>query len=171
LLSVPVRAQNAPRLSATADTQATMLSQGSLEKVADMDFGSMTQPSAAGTVVLSPQLSATCTASATLIRTGPCRAARFAIYFENNKHVMIRDGASGVITLTGPAGATMQVTNLTIGVSGLSPKSGGGWNFGRWQVTGVNGFAEFYIGGTLHVAAAQTPGSYTGTLLIETQMN
>lgn len=171
-IPAPAQGQSVSALSRTADAQVTMLAQGSIEKVADMDFGSIAQPTAAGTVVLTPQNPATCTASATLVRSGVCRAARFSIYFENNKSVMLRDDNDGVVTLAGPGGATMQVTDLTIGVIGLTPKSGGGgWNFGKWQVTGVNGFAEFLIGGTLHVGAAQTPGSYTGTLLIRAQMN
>jgi hypothetical protein len=173
LLSVAAQAQSATNLGATADAQVAMLTQGSIEKIADMDFGTIAQPSAAGTVVLTPQIAATCTASATLVRTGLCRAARFALYQKNNKHVFIGEDNNGSITLTGPGGATMQVTNLTMDVSGLAPKqgSGGGWNFGKWQINGVNDFAEFYVGGTLHVGTAQAPGSYTGTLLIEVNMN
>lgn len=147
------------------------MTQGTIEKVADMDFGTIV-PGTAGTVVLSPQQSATCTASAPIVRTGPCRAASFDIFYLNNKHVFLRDGSNGLITLTGPGGATMQVTNLTIGAAGLTTKqTAGGWDLGKWKVSDPNGFAQIYIGGTLNVGATQTPGTYTGTLVIEVQMN
>lgn len=148
-----------------------MLTQGNITKTADMDFGTIVPPGAAGTVIMTGQSLATCT-SATLIRTGPCHAAEFTILYRNNKHVFIGDNSNGVITLTGPGGATMQVKNLAMGVVGLTGKtSGGNWDFGKWQVSDPSGFAHIYIGGTLQVAANQTPGTYNGTLTISVLMN
>jgi hypothetical protein len=163
-------AQSLPRL-ATAQTQTVLMTQGNIVKSADMDFGTIA-PGSAGTVVLSAQSTATCTASAPLIRTGPCHAATFDILYQNNKHVFIGDNSNGTITLTGPSGATMQVTNLQMGVLGLSGKqANGNWDFGKWQVSDPSGSAQIYIGGTLTVGATQTPGTYTGTLTIQVLMN
>jgi len=158
--------------TATARTQAAMLTPGSVAKIADMDFGSIAQSNTAGTVVLTQQLTATCTPSGTLIRTGAGRAAHFSIYGKKNNRVFIRENNAGMVTLNGPAGATMFMDNLTIGVSGMSSKQGAvGWDFGSWKVDAANGIAEFFVGGTLHVGAAQTPGVYNGTILVQIQLN
>ena len=158
--------------TATARTQVAVLTPGSVAKISDMDFGSIAQSNNAGTVVLTPAVSATCTASGTTIRTGACKAAAFSIYGKKNKRVFIRENNNGQITLNGPAGATMQLTNLTVGVVGMSAKTGAtGWDFGSWRVDTNTGIAEFYVGGTLNIAAAQTPGVYNGTLLIQVQFN
>nr|WP_166178181.1 DUF4402 domain-containing protein [Altererythrobacter segetis] len=158
--------------TATARTQVAILTPGSVAKISDMDFGSIAQANTGGTIVLTPQNTATCTATGVLIRTGACKAAAFSIYGKKNKRVFIRENNGGQITLNGPAGATMQLTNLTVGVLGMSAKQGAaGWDFGSWRVDTPTGIAEFYVGGTLNVAAAQTPGVYNGTLLIQIQFN
>jgi len=48
---------------------------------------------------------------------------------------------------------------------------GNGWDFGNWRIDTVNGITAFWVGGTLHVGAAQAPGVYTGTLVIQIQFN
>jgi hypothetical protein len=158
--------------TATARTQVALLTPGSVAKTSDMNFGSIMQANTGGTIVLTPQNTATCTATGGLIRTGACKAASFSIYGKKNKRVFVRENNGGQITLNGPAGATMQLTNLTVGVFGMSAKQGAtGWDFGSWRVDTNSGIAEFYVGGTLHVAAAQTAGVYNGTLLIQVQFN
>jgi hypothetical protein len=158
--------------TATARTQVAILTPGSVAKTADMDFGSIAQSNTAGTVVLTPQNAATCTPSGTLIRTGACRAARFSIFGKKNNKVRIRETNGGTVTLNGPGGATMFMDNLTIGVSGMTPfANGNGWDFGNWKINTNSGITEFWVGGTLHVGAAQTPGVYNGTLLIQIQFN
>lgn len=158
--------------TATAREQVAVLTPGSVAKLQDMDFGKIAQSNTAGTVVISPTLVATCTPSATLIRTGACKSARFSLYGKKNKRVMIRENNNGMITLNGPNGATMFVDNLTIGVSGMSSKQGAvGWDFGSWKIDTADGITEFYVGGTLHVGAAQDPGVYSGTLLVQIQLN
>jgi hypothetical protein len=174
LLLVPSEAfaQQVDGDTATARSQVAILSPGSVAKTADMDFGSIAQSNTAGTVVLTPQNVATCTPSGTLIRTGTCRAARFSIFGRKNNKARIRETNGGVITLNGPSGATMLLDNLTIGVSGMTPfANGNGWNFGNWKINTNSGITEFWVGGTLHVAAAQTPGVYNGTLVIQIQFN
>ena len=159
--------------SATAQTQVAMLTPGSVEKSADMDFGSIAQSNTAGTIVLSPQAAATCTVSGTLIRTGNCRAAAFSIYGRHNNKVRIEDSAgSRQITLVGPGGATMLLTNMQIGVSGMSAVNGAnGWDFGNWHIDTNSGITDFFIGGTLNVGAAQAAGVYNGTIVININFN
>lgn len=172
LLPAQAFAQQVSGDTATARTQVAVLTPGSIAKVSDMDFGSIAQANTAGTIVLTAASTATCTATGALIRTGACKAAAFTIYGKKNKRVFLRENNGGQITLNGPAGATMQLTNLTVGVVGMSAKQGAtGWDFGSWRVDTNNGIADFYVGGTLHVGAAQTPGVYNGTLLIQVQFN
>jgi hypothetical protein len=170
--STQASAQQVDGDTATARTQVAILTPGSVAKESDMDFGKIAQSNSTGTVVISPTLVATCTPSGTLIRSGACKSARFSVYGKKNKRVLIRENNNGMITLNGPAGATMFVDNLTIGVNGMSAKQGAvGWDFGSWKIDAANGITEFYVGGTLHIGAAQTPGVYNGTLLIQIQLN
>jgi hypothetical protein len=174
MVVIPAQAAALPPKTAVGRIGAAILSQASIVKTADLDFGTIAPPNTAGTVVLTGQSSATCTTTGSLVRVGPCRAAAFSIFYRNNKHVFIRDGNlnNGQITLSGPGGATMKVTNLTMGVAGLTGKATqGGWDFGKWTVSDPAGFAQLYLGGTLQVSAGQTPGNYAGTLTIEVQMN
>jgi spore coat protein U-like protein len=167
---VPVRAL--AQDTATATIQTAILDAGSIAKIADMNFGKIAQANVAGTVVMTPQASPTCTASALIIRTGVCKAAAFTIRGKRNERVRIRENNGGVVTLTGPAGATLTMDTMTIGVTGMVANNGGnGWDFGNWKITDPSGITNFYIGGTLHMAAAQTPGVYTGTINIQIQFN
>jgi hypothetical protein len=122
--------------------------------------------------VLTPANSATCATTGGLIRTGVCSAAGFAIYGRRNLRVRIRETSGGAVTLNGPAGATMTMNNITIGTVDMTAIGGGnGWNLGRYNIDSSNGITEFYLGGTLNVGVAQTPGVYTGTLVVQVQFN
>ena len=156
----------------TARAQAVVLTPGSVAKTADMDFGKIAQANTPGTIVLSPQDSATCAITGGLIRSGTCRAARFSIMGRRNNRVRIRQNNGGQVTLNGPNGATMSVNNLTIGINGMTSINGGnGWDFGNYRIDTNSGITEFWIGGTLNVGAAQEPGVYSGTLIIQIQFN
>ncbi len=159
--------------TATANAQAVIVTPGSIVKTADMDFGSVGVAATGGTVVMTAASTPTCTASAGLIHSGACQSAAFTIRGIRNQHVRIRDsGNSGVVTLTGPGGATMTMDTMTIGQTGMTATGGGGgWDFGNYQITDPSGNANFWIGGTLHVAATQAPGVYNGTLNIQIQFN
>jgi hypothetical protein len=165
-------AQSVPSDTATAKTQAVFLTPGSVAKTRDMNFGNIAPGAVAGTVVLTPAQVAVCTASAPLVRSGTCTSARFAIRGKRNNRVRIRQNNGGTVTLNGPSGATMTLTNLTFDSTGMSAANGGnGWDFGNWRIDAVNGITAFWVGGTLHVGAAQAPGVYSGTLVIQIQFN
>lgn len=169
LAPLPARAQQA---TGEAVAQVAMLQPGSVVKVADMEFGRITQPQSAGTVVLSPNSTATCTVTGGLVRIGPCRAAAFSLLATKQGRARLHHPGNGTITLSGPGGATMLVTNLTLGLSDLSQINGGGnANLGRYEITSQSGIATFRLGGTLHVNAGQVPGLYNGELIIDVQFN
>jgi hypothetical protein len=159
-------------LGATANTSVSVIDTSSIVRVDDMVFGQIVQPSAPGTVVLAPGGVATCTVTGGLIRSGICKAAHFSVRGRQGKKILIREESGGVILLTGPGGATMTVTDLTIAVVDLSNRKGaGGWDFGSWDVNSASGIAEFWIGGTLHVGTSQSPGTYVGQLDMRIQAN
>lgn len=159
--------------TAQANEQAIILTPGSIIKLTDMNFGNIIPSGGAGTVVLSPQASATCTTPATLVHSGACQAASFVIRGKRNMHVRIRDlGSTGFVTLTGPGGATMTMDTELITVSGMVANgNGNGWRFGNYLINDPSGNANFWLGGTLHVAATQAPGVYNGTLTLQIQFN
>jgi hypothetical protein len=172
LWAAPAHAQAVESDTASAQIQTVIQTPGSIDKTADMNFGSIVQPNNAGTVVLSPAASATCTTTGGLVRTGVCRAARFTIYGKKNWKVRIRENNGGVVTLNGPLGATMTMNAITIGTADMTPVNGGnGWNLGRYNIDNNTGITEFWLGGTLNVGVAQTPGVYTGTVVVQVQFN
>jgi hypothetical protein len=158
---------------ASANTAAIVLTPGSIVKTADMKFGNITVAGTLGTVIMTPSALADCQPSAGLVHTGDCQSARFVVRGKKAEHVRIEDlGNTGVVTLTGPGGATMTLDSMTISVSGMTRNGqGNGFRFGNWRIDDASGIANFWIGGTLHVAANQTPGVYNGTLTIDVQFN
>lgn len=158
--------------SENADAQVGIITRGAIISVVDMDFGLLAQ-TAAGTVTMTPSVAATCSPSAGLIHTGACQPATFSIMFKKHDKNRIREMNGGVITLTGPGGATMTVTNMTIGVTDMTLVSTGGppGTFGRYNIDSNSGIAQFRIGGRLNVAANRPPGIYTGVLTMNVILN
>jgi hypothetical protein len=168
----PVVAQVASD-SGTADAIVAIMQPGTMTRLADMDFGQIAQPSVAGNVTMSPNFPA-CTPSAGIVHLGVCQPARFAIMGRKNWLVRIREMNGGTIVLTGPGGATMTVSMLSLGTTDMTPAPGGGGppgSFGRQQIISDSGAAEFRIGGRLNIAANQMQGSYTGTMTIQVLFN
>ncbi|MCB2088263.1 MAG: DUF4402 domain-containing protein [Sphingomonadaceae bacterium] len=160
LLSVPAMAQ-----SAAAPAQLVVLEPLSLVKVKDLDFGQIIV-NGAGTVVLNPTGSGTCTASGNLVRSGTCKPAEFAGLGSTGRFVRVRRPASNSITLTGP-GTNMTVTNLQLDAS---PDLQLWFQLGRgyyYRIVSPDGSFDFRVGGTLNVAAGQAPGVYTGTFDVD----
>jgi spore coat protein U-like protein len=180
LLAVAALASPAPALaqavtdSAIADATAAIMAPGTVIKLADMDFGQIAQPSVAGNVTMSPNFP-TCTPSAGILHLGSvCQPARFAVHGRKNWKVRIREMSGGAIVLTGPGGATMTVTMLSLGTTDMTPSPGGGnppGSFGRQEIASDSGIAEFRIGGRLNIGANQAAGAYTGTMTIQVLFN
>ncbi len=134
---------------------------------ADMDFGRIMPGTApgTGTVVMTPSASATCTTNNGIIRTGTCRAARFE--GDTSFLFLLRvTKPAGPITLTGPAGATMVLDNLTADISTAALTLSASGNEYRYLILTGGGNFTLYVGGTLHVARTQRPGVYNGTFTL-----
>ena len=158
--------------SDSADAVVGILDNGQMTRLADMDFGVIAQRVGAGTLTMVPQTSA-CSASAGIFHQGACQPARFSIRFRKHNRVRIRQMNSGTITLTGPGGATMTVTNLSIAVTDMTLQTTGGppGSFGTYRIEPDSGIAEFKIGGRLNIGANQAAGTYTGTLNMNVLLN
>ena len=155
----------------SAETQVAVLEPGSIANVADLDFGQIIQPSTAGTVILTPGLNASCSTTGGLVRSGVCRAAEFSIFGRRNWKARMRT-VGGSVILTGPGGATMTMTGISMASVSLTPSgNGNGWNLGRYNIDSTNGMATFWLGGTLNVGAGQVPGVYNGTVVVQIQFN
>ena len=137
----------------------------------NMYFGQITPTGSAGTVVIPPTASPTCAVTGGLIRSGICQAARFTGTGTYLEEIRVMRPSGNSILLTGPGGATMQL-NTFVFASG-SPTTflvANGANT-RFRIDDPGGDYAFYAGGTLHVAATQAVGTYTGTFEIRITFN
>jgi hypothetical protein len=156
----------------TVQVRTTVLTPLSLVKDSDMVFGTIVRPSSAGTVVLTPAVTSTCTTTGGLIRSGTCQAATFLGWGATNQVVRLRFTSGTTITLSNGLGQTMTVTNRTVdGTPGLTHLSGNVNSNGnvRYRVISANGQFDFRVGGQLNVAANQALGLYSGTFEVEIQ--
>jgi hypothetical protein len=144
-----------------------------LQNDADMDFGDIIPSASAGTVVLTPSATPTCTATPSLVRSGPCKAAEFSGTALAGAQLRVRRPNGNSITLTGPGGATMTVTAFTFGSTAPTVYLGNPGNSPnhRFRVDAPDGSYAFYVGGTLNVGATQLPGIYNGTFEIDVTYN
>ncbi|ANU06991.1 DUF4402 domain-containing protein [Paraurantiacibacter namhicola] len=158
----------------STDARAVLVGPASVFVDEDMNFGSIGTLGVGGTSTIDPADSS-CTLTGDLMQVaGPCRPASFIVTGRRNMRVRIREQNSGVVTLTGPGGATMLMDNITMDVTDMTPVAGGGnppGTLGRFRITSNSGSASFRIGGRLTVNPLQTPGVYSGTLNVQVNYN
>ena len=151
------------------DVRTAIFGQLSLTNVEDLDFGNVVE-NGAGTIVMSPDPNATCTASANIIHSGACQPAIFGGSGETGRIVRIKKPPGAKITLTGP-GADIQITNVTIDGSPELLLVNATPGYSRYTIASPSGVFSFRVAGTLNIAAGQAPGVYTGTFEISLQYN
>ncbi len=156
----PAMAQNTYSVSA----YTTLIEPLTITKLEDMDFGDIAGTSG-GTIVLTPTVTPTCTATGGLVRTNACVPAVFGGAGPTNQRVRIRRPIGNTITLTGP-GADMVVTDITFNADPTLTHVQSNPNWERFRIISPDGIFIFRVGGTLNVNANQTPGTYTGTYSI-----
>jgi hypothetical protein len=160
LLAIPTVAlaqQNTATASATP-AGATIVAAITISHTAHLDFGQIVPGVGAGTVLQTPAASPTRTATGcTLGNTTGMSPGTFAVGGEPNATYAISLPGDGDVTLTG-AGDPMSITDWSSSPSGTGVLSGGGAQ-------------TLYVGGTLHVGAAQAAGVYTGTFDVTVTYN
>ncbi|MBO9517565.1 MAG: DUF4402 domain-containing protein [Porphyrobacter sp.] len=157
--------------TATAEAQATLFRPGTVIKLADMDFGDIAKPLAAGTVVIPANGSSNCTTTGGLVHSGACESAYFRGDLGFLNTVIITKPVGGQIFLTGPNGATMRVNNFTFGSESGMWLTSSSSTQQRYLVVDFSGIFTFRMGGTLNVAANQRAGVYQGTYALDINYN
>jgi hypothetical protein len=167
-LPPPALAQSA---TGRADAQATLFRPGTVIKLADMDFGDIAKPLAAGTVVIPATNSGNCTTTGGIIHSGACESAYFRGDLGFLNTVVITKPVGGQIFLAGPSGATMRVNNFTFGSETGMWLTSSRSTQQRYLVVDLSGIFTFRMGGTLNVAANQRAGVYQGTYALDINYN
>lgn len=147
--------------STSNDTAVSLIAPLTITKVSDLDFGDLVVTTA-GTVVMTPTPTASCTTTGGVIHNAECQPAVFGGSGRLLQRVRIRRPNGRIITLTGP-GADMTVTNITFNgdPSLLHVQSNPNWE--RYLILSPDGSFVFRVAGTLNVNANQAPGVYSGT--------
>jgi hypothetical protein len=129
-----------------------------------LNFGIVNNGSALGTVVLTTQNVSSATGGVTLTSVAGTSVASFEIAGSAGKGYAITLPSSA--SITGPSGSTpMTVDNFT------SRQVLAGADASTGTLDGTTGKAKFTVGGTLHVAANQTEGSYNGLFSVAVNYN
>ena len=151
----PALAASGNTASVTGTASAVVTQPITLKAISSLQFGTIAQPVAGGTLVLSPQSTITTTgdvgASRAIAQSTAPAPASFSV-----------TGASGALfSVSGPTSVTLSNGSKTMTVSSFTINS----SFSGAQI-GVNGSATFNIGATLTIGPAQAIGTYTGTFPI-----
>ena len=162
LVAVPAAAQNSTAMTAKTEIVQPL----SVVKQADLDFGKVAE-TGAGTVVLAPTETPTCTVTGGVAHYGICQPAVFEGYGQSGRTVRIKLPPSGTVTITNPGGATMQITNMVLDGSPELVSVGSGNGFRRYRIDSSDGLFDFRVGGTLNVAGGQAAGVYSATFSVE----
>jgi len=151
--------------------RSEILDNFTVENPADMDFGDIAPGTADGTVVMTPSTSgvtAACVTNNGIVRSGPCRAARFQGTLPFFYNLQITKPAGNQMILTGPAGATMLVHDFTF-AKGTGLMLGGSPTNPQYLVIG--GTFIVHVGATLDVARTQPGGVYNGSFTLTFNYN
>lgn len=146
---------------ASASASGTVVAPIAITAVSPLSFGSFAA-GPGGTVTVDTG-GARSAVGAILVGSGPITAARFNITGQAGLTYSI--GHSGSTELVNGA-ASMTLTKLS-DLSGLNGLSG---NVGSGVLDGA-GTQSLFVGGTLAVAANQTPGVYSGTVIATVEYN
>ena len=138
---------------------ATIVAAISIVHTAHLNFGQIVaSPTDPGTVAQTAAASPVRTATGcTLGNTTGMSPATFTVGGEPNATYAITLPDDATVTLTG-AGDPMAITDFVSSPSGTGTLSGGG-------------LQTLYVGGTLHVGAAQVAGVYSGTFDVTVTYN
>lgn len=154
-LAMVAAVSSAPIMAADADASATVIVPLTIAKVTDLAFGKFASGTG-GTVTMDTAGVRGNSGGVLLAAGGSEGAATFTVTGEPDSGYAITLPAT--TTLNGPGGATMV---LTLG----SDTNAGGTITGNATAGTLNagGTQTLSVGGSLAVAAAQTPGAYLGT--------
>jgi hypothetical protein len=134
---------------------------GTTSTSGDLAFGTVVPNAIGGTVVINPFGSGARTATGVQVISSTYGPAAFTISGESNATYAVTLPSTTTITKTGGT-ETMTVDTFTSTLSGIGLVVTG-------RLVGTEG--SFTVGGKLHVAPDQLPGSYTGTFTVTAAYN
>jgi hypothetical protein len=141
--------------STSASASARVVAAIALSNTAALNFGDVVAGGSLGTVVMTSAGARSATGGTTLGNTNSAAAAGF--------------------TVTGVSGSTYAISlpgsNITVGDGGGHSMTVDTWTGSKASGTLSSGTDTFTVGGTLHVAASQVAGSYTGTFSVSVNYN
>jgi hypothetical protein len=151
--------------TATANASANVLIPMTAAKVTDLNFGKIVEGN--GTVTLNTSGARTKSGATAIPTDATASAAEFHLTGDTTNSFAIT--FTNPATLTGPAASTMATTwfwevTATASSTGLTSGTPATANL-------TAGAAEIYVGGTVTVGVGQTPGTYTGTLMLSVDYN
>ncbi len=160
--TVTLRAQGL-LLSSSAAKIGTELS---IVETAALHFGTMTKPTSAVNVVLTPvnNRTATVPSAITLLPQAPLSSpAAYILYGSKNAHYLVTLPANNTVLISNGS-SQMNIDSFTI----LTTNQGGGSSTGKLNNQGTD---TFRIGATLKLSNGQPAGIYTGTFSITVNYN
>jgi len=143
----------------TGEVNISVVEPIGIQNVADLRFGRIIQPTAAGTLTVDPNGASTETggvvgnSNTPQVTNGRGRAA-FAVFGDPNRYFAVFGLAASTTVSNGSA--TMTVDQFQVGTNAPTL-------FGIFIRLDGTGYAPVFIGGRLNVAANQQAGSYSGT--------
>jgi len=145
----------------------------SITQTAGMNFGILTDTGAGGSATLDTAGTISATSGATSAAGGTVQSGAFTIKASTGRNIDVTTPAQVTLTGTG-GGATALDTMAVNSFSLLAPAGGGGASNTGTAATGAAIVANltaatvtgFTIGGTITVGAAQTTGTYSGSVTV-----
>lgn len=173
LLAIGAVGHQAQAASTNVPINAEIVAAISITQTQGMNFGALTDTGAGGTATLGTGGTITGTTGGTSSAGGTIQAGLFTVKAATGRNIDITTPASVTLKGTG-GGATVADTMPVNSFSLLAPAGGGGASNTGTAATGaaivasltaatVTGFA---IGGTITVGAAETAGTYAGTVAV-----
>ncbi|MCW1735314.1 DUF4402 domain-containing protein [Anaerorudis cellulosivorans] len=149
LATQQMKAQNGATASATATAKATVVEVITIDKDADLDFGTFASGIIAGTVSMETDGTRSQTGGVVLLATNLGQPAKFTAHGKAKGHYFVTLPANNSVTLTLSGGTeTMTIANFVHSATGV------------FDATGKE---TFNVGGKLTVPANQPAGLYEGT--------
>ncbi|MEN9682820.1 MAG: hypothetical protein RLZZ427_571 [Pseudomonadota bacterium] len=144
----------AANAAATATATAEVLNSLTLAATGSLEFGQLAANSG-GTVIVNAN--STVSQTGGLVSNGTRTPAAFSVTGSPNALVTVSLPTSAA-TLTRAGGAE----TMTLDGFNTNPN-------GAFQLDGATGAGAFTVGGTLHVASGQVPGTYSGTFSVSVE--
>ena len=157
---------------ATAPIKAEVIAPIAITKVTDLSFGNLAAGNGVVTVATDSARGAT-GGTIGLVMTGSTpTAAKFNVTGQGTQTFGIVTTASSTELTSVEAGSSpMPFTLITESIAGADATATNKTVGTSATGTMLAGAATIYAGGALTVAAAQTPGSYTGTVSVSVEYN